>query len=38
KAQRVACKMRMGTVWMNDFHPYFAKAPWGGYKHSGVGL
>ncbi|MFP4923512.1 betaine-aldehyde dehydrogenase, partial [Staphylococcus pseudintermedius] len=26
KAQRVASKMRMGTVWINDFHPYFAQA------------
>ncbi|HAR6338864.1 betaine-aldehyde dehydrogenase [Staphylococcus pseudintermedius] len=37
KAQRVASKMRMGTVWVNDFHPYFAQAPWGGYKQSGIG-
>uniref|UniRef100_UPI00210BF4FB aldehyde dehydrogenase family protein n=1 Tax=Staphylococcus aureus TaxID=1280 RepID=UPI00210BF4FB len=20
-----------------DFHPYFAQAPWGGYKQSGIG-
>ncbi|WP_256941466.1 aldehyde dehydrogenase family protein, partial [Bacillus cytotoxicus] len=26
-----------GTVWINDFHPYFAQAPWGGYKQSGFG-
>ncbi|BCU51457.1 betaine-aldehyde dehydrogenase [Staphylococcus auricularis] len=37
KAQRVASKMKMGTVWINDFHPYFAQAPWGGYKQSGIG-
>ncbi|UXR78232.1 betaine-aldehyde dehydrogenase [Staphylococcus sp. IVB6227] len=37
KAQRVANKLRMGTVWINDFHPYFAQAPWGGYKQSGIG-
>ena len=37
KAQRVAHKLRMGTVWVNDFHPYFAQAPWGGYKQSGIG-
>ncbi|AJC95139.1 betaine-aldehyde dehydrogenase [Staphylococcus hyicus] len=37
KANRVAKKMRMGTVWINDFHPYFAQAPWGGYKQSGIG-
>ena len=38
KAQRVASRLRMGTVWINDFHPYFAQAPWGGYKQSGIGL
>lgn len=37
KAQRVASRLRMGTVWINDFHPYFAQAPWGGYKQSGIG-
>ncbi|MCP3026471.1 betaine-aldehyde dehydrogenase [Halobacillus sp. A5] len=37
KAERAAGKLRMGTVWINDFHPYFAQAPWGGYKSSGIG-
>lgn len=37
KAERVAGQLRMGTVWINDFHPYFAQAPWGGYKQSGFG-
>ncbi|MFS0785800.1 betaine-aldehyde dehydrogenase [Shouchella sp. 1P09AA] len=37
KAEDVASKLRMGTVWINDFHPYFAQAPWGGYKQSGFG-
>ncbi|WP_082232259.1 betaine-aldehyde dehydrogenase [Halobacillus massiliensis] len=37
KAEFVAAKLRMGTVWINDFHPYFAQAPWGGYKQSGIG-
>lgn len=37
KAENVAAKLRMGTVWINDFHPYFAQAPWGGYKQSGFG-
>ncbi|HET7615625.1 MAG TPA: betaine-aldehyde dehydrogenase [Bacillales bacterium] len=37
KAERVAAELRMGTVWINDFHPYFAQAPWGGYKQSGIG-
>ncbi|WP_163529726.1 betaine-aldehyde dehydrogenase [Halobacillus ihumii] len=37
KAERVSSELRMGTVWINDFHPYFAQAPWGGYKSSGIG-
>ncbi|UOQ42879.1 betaine-aldehyde dehydrogenase [Halobacillus salinarum] len=37
KAERVAAQLRLGTVWINDFHPYFAQAPWGGYKSSGIG-
>ena len=36
KAERVVNQLRMGTVWINDFHPYFAQAPWGGYKQSGI--
>lgn len=34
---RVARALRFGTVWLNDFHPYYPEAPWGGYKESGVG-
>jgi betaine-aldehyde dehydrogenase len=37
KAERVATGLRAGTVWINDFHPYFPQAPWGGYKRSGIG-
>lgn len=37
KAERCAAKMRMGTVWINDFNLYFPHAPWGGYKQSGIG-
>lgn len=37
KADRVAARLRMGTVWINDFHPYVAQAEWGGYKQSGTG-
>ena len=37
KAQRVARKLRHGTIWINDFHPYVAQAEWGGYKQSGIG-
>jgi betaine-aldehyde dehydrogenase len=37
KAQRVAARMRMGTVWINDYHPYVPQSEWGGYKQSGFG-
>lgn len=37
RAQRVAGKLRHGTVWINDFGPYLPQAEWGGMKHSGVG-
>jgi betaine-aldehyde dehydrogenase len=37
KAQRVAGRLRMGTVWINDYHPYLPQAEWGGYKQSGIG-
>ena len=37
KAQRVANRMRHGTIWINDFHPYLPQAEWGGMKQSGTG-
>ncbi|MFC3041125.1 betaine-aldehyde dehydrogenase [Virgibacillus xinjiangensis] len=37
KAERCSAKMRMGTVWINDFNLYFPHAPWGGFKQSGIG-
>ena len=37
RAERVAGRLRMGTVWINDYHPYVAQAEWGGYKQSGFG-
>ncbi len=37
RARRVSHALRLGTVWINDFHPYFAQAPWGGFKQSGIG-
>lgn len=37
RAQRVAARLRMGTVWINDYHPYVPQAEWGGYKQSGTG-
>ena len=30
-------RLRMGTVWINDYHPYVPQAEWGGYKQSGIG-
>jgi betaine-aldehyde dehydrogenase len=37
KAQRVARRLRHGTVWINDYHPYVPQAEWGGFKQSGIG-
>ncbi len=37
RAERVAARLRHGTVWINDYHPYVPQAEWGGYKQSGVG-
>jgi betaine-aldehyde dehydrogenase len=37
RAERCARALRLGTVWINDYHPYFPQAPWGGFKSSGIG-
>ena len=37
RGQRVAGRLRHGTVWINDFHPYLPQAEWGGFKQSGIG-
>ncbi|MEU1131911.1 aldehyde dehydrogenase family protein [Streptomyces sp. NPDC005900] len=37
RAQRVAARLRHGTVWINDFHPYVPQAEWGGFGRSGFG-
>jgi betaine-aldehyde dehydrogenase len=37
RAARVAARLRLGTVWINDFHPYVPQAEWGGFKQSGFG-
>ncbi|MBR7743845.1 aldehyde dehydrogenase family protein [Phycicoccus sp. BSK3Z-2] len=37
RAARVARRLRLGTVWVNDYHPYVAPAEWGGHKQSGIG-
>jgi betaine-aldehyde dehydrogenase len=37
RAQRVAARLRHGTVWINDYNTYLPQAEWGGFKQSGVG-
>lgn len=37
RAQRIARRLRHGTVWINDFHPYLPQAEWGGFGQSGFG-
>ncbi|MDO5711280.1 MAG: aldehyde dehydrogenase family protein, partial [Micrococcales bacterium] len=37
RAERVAQRLRHGTIWINDFHPYVPQAEWGGFKQSGIG-
>src|SRR6476619_6459360 len=37
RAERVAARLRMGTVWVHDYHPYVPQAEWGGSTQSGIG-
>lgn len=37
KAMSVARQLRAGTVWINEWHLISEKAPFGGYKQSGIG-
>ncbi len=37
RAERIASRLRHGTIWINDFHPYLPQAEWGGMKQSGIG-
>jgi len=37
KAVEVGKRLRAGTVWINEWHLLSEKAPFGGYKQSGVG-
>ncbi|MDQ1043805.1 aldehyde dehydrogenase family protein [Streptomyces sp. V4I2] len=37
KAAGMASRLRLGTVWINDYHPYVPQAEWGGFKQSGTG-
>jgi betaine-aldehyde dehydrogenase len=37
RAQRVAARLRHGTIWINTYNVYVPQAEWGGYKRSGIG-
>lgn len=37
RAMAVARQLRAGTVWVNEYHLVSEKAPFGGYKQSGLG-
>lgn len=37
RAQRIAERMRTGTIWINDHHLLGPQHPFGGYKQSGIG-
>jgi betaine-aldehyde dehydrogenase len=37
RAQRVAARLRHGTIWINDYNAYVPQAEWGGFKQSGIG-
>jgi aldehyde dehydrogenase (NAD+) len=37
RAMTVARRLRTGTVWINEWHLISEKAPFGGYKQSGIG-
>lgn len=37
RARSIAKRLRAGTVWINEWHLISEKAPFGGYKQSGVG-
>ena len=37
RAQRVAARLRHGTVWINDYNTNIPQAEWGGFKQSGIG-
>jgi betaine-aldehyde dehydrogenase len=37
RAERVARRLRHGTIWINDYNTYVPEAEWGGFKQSGIG-
>jgi len=37
RIEKMSKGLRFGTIWVNDFNIYYPKAPWGGFKTSGIG-
>ena len=37
KAKEIASRLRSGTIWINEWHILSERAPFGGYKQSGIG-
>lgn len=37
KAKDIASRLRSGTIWINEWHILSERAPFGGYKQSGIG-
>ncbi len=37
RAMNIAKKLKTGTVWINEYHLLSDRAPFGGYKQSGIG-
>ncbi len=37
RAMKIAERLRTGTVWINEYHLLSDRAPFGGYKQSGIG-
>ncbi len=37
RAKEMAAKLKAGTVWINEWHLLNERAPFGGYKQSGIG-
>jgi len=37
RAERIAHRIKTGTMWINDYHSFADLMPFGGYKQSGIG-
>ncbi len=37
RAEKMAAKIKTGTLWINDYHVFGDYCPFGGYKQSGIG-